>query len=67
MTRIRRPLPSPWYGIDVREGQQITMFSPSPCWFFSIRFCSPSPKATSSETDTVPHVMPSSVRTVRTF
>ena len=33
VTRIRRPLPSPSNGIDVRAGQAITMLSPSPRWF----------------------------------
>ena len=67
VNRIRRPLPRPWYGIEVREGQAITMFSPRPAWFLRIRFSSPSPNATSSDTDTVPQVMPKRVRSVRTF
>src|SRR5262249_12941807 len=56
-----------FHGSDVREGQAITMFSPRPCWFLRILFSRPSPKATSSDTDTVPQVMPSSVSSVRTF
>src|SRR5687768_9592106 len=43
------------------------MFSPRPYWFFLMRFSRPSPKAMSSATETVPQVMPSSVRSVRTF
>ena len=62
-----RPLPRPWNGIDVRDGHAITMFSPSPCWFLAIRFCSASPNETSSATDTVPQVMPNRVRSVRIF
>src|SRR5215510_10691355 len=53
--------------MEVREGQAITMFSPRPCWFLAMRFFSPSPKATSNETDTVPQVMPNRVSSVRTF
>src|SRR6185295_8491745 len=60
-------LPSPWKGRAVRAGQAITMFSPSPCWFFLMRFSRPSPKAMSSATETVPQVMPSRVSSVRTF
>src|SRR5512134_3837111 len=66
-TRMRRPLPSPSQGSEVREGQAITMLSPSPFWFFSILRSRPSPKATSRATETVPHVMPSSVSNVRSF
>src|SRR5947209_1113744 len=43
------------------------MSSPSPAWFLRMRFSSPSPKATSRETETVPQVMPNRVRSVRTF
>src|SRR5512139_2296153 len=66
-TRMRRPLPSPSQGREVREGQAITMLSPRPLWLLWIRFWRPSPKATRSATDTVPHVMPRRVRSVRTF
>ena len=67
VTRMRRPLPRPFQGSEVREGQAITMFSPRPRWFFTMCFCRPSPKATSSATDTVPQVMPNRVRAVRSF
>src|SRR5262245_26158081 len=67
LRRMRRPLPRPWYGSEVRAGQAITMFSPRPCCWRAISFCRPSPNATSSDTDTVPQVMPSSVSSVRTF
>ena len=67
LTRTRRPLPRPWKGIDVRDGHAITMFSPSPCWFLAMRFCSASPKETSRATDTVPQVMPNRVSNVRIF
>ena len=65
--RMRRPLPRPCQGREVREGKAITMFSPRPCWLFTMCFCRPSPKATSNATDTVPQVMPSRVRAVRSF
>ena len=67
VTRMRRPLPSPWKGSECATGQAITMFSPRPCWFFTMRFCSASPKDTSSATDTVPQVMPNRVSSVRIF
>ncbi len=66
-TRIRRPFPRPSNGRAVLAGQAMTMLSPIPLWFFWIRRWSPSPKATSSATDTVPQVMPKRVRSVRTF
>ena len=53
--------------MEVRDGQAITMFSPRPCCWRTISFCRPSPKATSSETETVPQVMPSRVSSVRSF
>ena len=67
LTRSRRPLPSPSKGMDVREGQAMTMFSPRPCWSLATRFCSASPNETSRATDTVPHVIPNRVRSVRIF
>src|SRR5262245_5347987 len=67
LTRIFRPLPSPSHGREVRAGQAITMFSPRPCADLTTCFSSPSPKATRSETATVPHVIPSRVSVVRSF
>ena len=67
LTRSLRPLPSPWKGIAVRPGQAITMFSPSPCWFLRMRFSSASPNETRRATETVPQVIPKSVRSVRIF
>ena len=67
LTRSCGPCPGPGTGIEVREGQAMTMFSPRPCWFFRMRFCSASPKDTSSATDTVPQVMPNRVSSVRIF
>ena len=43
------------------------MFSPRPCWFLTMRFCSASPKETSRATDTVPQVIPNRVSSVRIF
>ena len=63
----RGPCPVPGTGCEVRAGQAITMFSPRPRWFLTMRFCSASPNETSSDTDTVPQVMPNSVRSVRIF
>ena len=62
-----RPFPRPSKGREVAAGHAITMLSPSPLWFFRIRASRPSPKDTSSATDTVPQVMPKRVRSVRTF
>ena len=38
---IGRPRPSPWYGIDVRDGHAMTMWSPSPAKLFICCRCSP--------------------------
>ncbi len=67
LTRSLRPLPRPSNGIAVRAGQAMTMFSPSPRWFFRMRFSSASPKETRRATDTVPQVMPNNVSNVRIF
>ncbi len=45
--RILRPLPSPSNGIDVSDGQAMTMPLPRPAEFFSSWWWKPSPKASS--------------------
>src|SRR5205085_1635789 len=65
--RIRRPLPRPSNGIDVRPGHAITIRSPRPAVALIMCFFRPFPNARRSETATVPQTMPKIVRNVRSF
>src|SRR5436190_1881717 len=65
--RMRRPLPRPSYGIDVRPGQPMTMRSPRPAVFLTSCLCRPVPKASIRLMATVPHTIPKTVRKVRSF
>ncbi len=67
LTRSRRPLPKPSYGIDVSPGQTITIRSPRPAVFLMSCLCSPVPNASIRLIATVPHTIPKTVRNVRSF
>ena len=67
MSRILRPFPRPWNGMDVSPGHAMQMRSPSPAEFLIICFFRPVPNARSSVTATVPQTMPKTVRNVRSF
>src|SRR2546425_242884 len=64
---MRRPLPSPSNGIEVSDGQAMTMFSPSPEEFLMSCRWNPCPKASSRLTAAVPQTTPKMVRKVRSL
>src|SRR5690606_1628429 len=68
-SRNRIDLPSgyPSNAFVVVPGNMMTMPSPMPCIDFRDWRSSPTPKASNTTTDTVPQVMPRTVRIVRSF
>src|SRR5882762_9939712 len=66
-SRMGRPSPNPANGLVVRPPNRITMRSPSPWKRLTVWRSSPTPKASSTTTATVPHAIPMTVSEVRSF